>query len=60
MYLKEISQCAQRPLINLSLTTNIIGGDLYDHLMRKRTFTLIMNKSSSKIMSEVGVKLKCL
>ena len=45
MYLKEIGLRAQYMMTILGSIVNIIGrGNLYDHLMSTRIFTLIMNK----------------
>ena len=44
MCLKEIGPHAQNMLTILGSIVNIILGDLYDHLMSMRIFTLMMNK----------------
>jgi hypothetical protein len=44
MCLKEIGLCVQNMITALGSIVNIIGGDLYDHLMSTINFTLIMNK----------------
>ena len=36
--------CTQNLMTILDSTTNIIGGDLYDHLMSTRIFTFITTK----------------
>ena len=41
---KEIRLHAQNMLTILGLMVNMTRGDLYDHLMSTRIFTLIMNK----------------
>ena len=41
---KEIGLLAQIMRTILGSRVNIIGGDLYDHSMKMRTFTLMMNK----------------
>ena len=49
--------CAQNIIIflgPLGPTLNIIGRDLYDHLMSKRVYNLIMNKVSSEVMRKVA------
>ena len=43
-HLKEIGLCAQYMLIILGSIVKIIGGDIYDHLMCMRIFTLTMIK----------------
>ena len=43
MCLKEIELCVQNMLTIIGSIIDMIGG-LYDHLMSKRMFTLIMNK----------------
>lgn len=40
--LKEIRLCAQNMIIVLGSIVNIIGRDLYDHLMSMKTFALRM------------------
>ena len=44
MGLKEIELWAQDILTILGSIVNMIGRDLYDHLMSTRLLTLIMNK----------------
>ena len=44
MCLKEIGFHVQNMLTILGSIINIFGGDLEDHLMSKRIFTLMMNK----------------
>ena len=46
MWLEEIGLCAQNLITILGSMVNIsLGeGELYDHLMSRRIFTLIMNK----------------
>ena len=44
MCLKEIGLHAQNMITIVSLTINMIGGDLYDHLLSTKIFTLIINK----------------
>ena len=41
---KEIGLCAQNMTTVLNSIVNIIGGDLYDHLMSTKIFTLNMNE----------------
>ena len=41
---KEIGLCAQNMTTISNSTVNIIGGNLYDHLMSTKIFTLIMNE----------------
>jgi hypothetical protein len=41
---KEIGLCAQNMTNILNSIVNIIGGNLYDHLMSTKIFTLIMNE----------------
>ena len=41
---KEIGLCTHNMLIILGSIINIIRGDLYDHLVATRIFTLIMHE----------------
>jgi hypothetical protein len=44
MFLKEIGLRAQNTLTVLGSIVNIIGEDIYDHLMSMRIFTLPINE----------------
>ena len=47
MCLKEIGLSAKNLLTILGSMVNIIERNLYDHLIRKKIFTLIMHKINS-------------
>ena len=44
MCLKEIGICAQPMITILNSIVNMIGGELYNHLMSTRVFALTINK----------------
>ena len=56
MCLEEIGLRAQNMLTILSGIVNIIymGGDMYDHLMSTRIFTLIMHKIFKRALKIIG------
>ena len=41
--LEQIGLCAQNMIIILSSKINIIGGDLFNHVMSTRIFTLVIH-----------------
>jgi hypothetical protein len=44
MYSKEIGLCDENMITILHTIVNIIGGNLYDHSLNTRIFTLIISK----------------